>query len=244
MNSWVAPVALGVFCFGACGKADKPILDEELCDPSSSSICDVTAVRAAAERFLSENNPPGSLFEVWTLGCGVGDVTKVHSIQVPSWGKGVAQRKKEWREAERARLKELTLPPTSQCSAVSAGIWSVGHIIKERSNFTPRFTLLSDLREVNGHFNFERHIPTPKQFVDWLRRENLLADLRGVALQVCLVHNASRPNSPSWNAKMSQQRDAVWTTAFEAMGAPDVHLNESCSFVSDHSDLVAGWAVP
>jgi hypothetical protein len=245
MRNSAALVVLAASCLAACGKADQPVLEGLLCDPSSSSICDVTAVRAAAESFLSENNPPGSIFEAWTLGCDVGDVTKVISIKVPlTWGKGVAKRRREWQQTERARLKELTLPPTTRCSAVSAGIWSIGRLIKERSGFTPRFTLLSDLREVYGPFNFERRIPAPKQFVDWLRKKNLLADLRGVEVRVCLVHNGRTPDSPSWNAKMSQQRDDAWTAAFEAMGAPGVRLTESCPFVPGHSDLVAGGAVP
>jgi hypothetical protein len=245
MRSRVAFVIWVSVLIVACGKRPQPVIDELLCDPSSSSICDETVVRAAVDGFLDENNPPGSLFEVWTLGCDVGDVAKVYSIQIPpSWGKGVAKRKKEWLLAERARLKGLVLPPIGQCSAVSAGIWSVAQLLKEHGGFTRRLRVLSDLREVYGPFNFERRVPAPKRFVDWLRKKNLLADLRGVEVEVCLVHNRRTPNSPGWDAEKSEQRDAAWTEVFAAMGARGVPLNVSCSFGQKRSDLVAGGPLP
>lgn len=229
----------------ACAKSGPPVLEENLCDASSSSICDESVVRATVDEFLDQNNPAGSRLEVWALGCDVGDVTKLYAVQVPtSWGKGVAKQKKDWLAGERARLKGLVLPPAGQCSAVSAGIWSVGRLLKERSGFTRRLRVLSDLREVYGPFNFERRVPTPKRFVDWLRKKNLLIDLREVRVEVCLVHDRRTPNSPGWDAERSQQRDAAWTAAFEAMGVPGVRLNVSCLFGSKRAELFAGGALP
>jgi hypothetical protein len=104
-------------------------------------------------------------------------------------------------------LPSLTLSSVNQRSAVSAGIWRAARVLAERPGTNQRFILVSDLREVNRPLgiNFERKVSAPADYVEKLRKAQLLADL-------------------------AQQLHLAWTSVFAAMGIPDIRLTESCDF--------------
>jgi hypothetical protein len=230
----------------ACGKAPLPVDEKELLDCSSSDPCDARTVRAAAVDFLNENNVPGSSFEVHVVGCDVGDVAKIYVIKVPEWGPGATRRKKQWQDAELERLKGLTLPAPTRCSAIAASLWSVARLFREREGAVRRLLLVSDLREIFPplHLNLERRIPSPQQFVARLKKGGILADLDGIDVSICGVHNRPTPDAPRWGAENSNQRDVAWSAALEAMRVHRARLNESCSFGAGRPYLVASGAVP
>lgn len=238
---------LSVALLAGCWKTLPPLAEAVVCDRSTSASCDEQTVRAAALKFLAENGPPGSVFEVYVVGCDLGDVSKAYAIQAPAaWGKGAAKRKKQWRDLERERLKALTLPPINNCSAVAASVWQVAKLLREHEGFTKRLRLISDLREVYPplHLNFEKRIPSPRQFVEKLQKANLLADLNGVELSTCGVHDRRTPDAPRWDAEKSDQRDDAWSAAFDAMGAHGVRFRETCSFDRARQALYASGSVP
>jgi hypothetical protein len=230
----------------ACGKAPRPVDEKELLDCSSSDPCDARTVRVPAVNFLDQNNVPGSSFEVYVVGCDIGDVARVYVIDVPEWGPGATRRKTQWRDTELERLKGLTVPAPTRCSAIAASLWSVARLFREREGFVRRLRLVSDLREVYPplHVNFEKHIPSPQQFVERLKKGGILADLAGINVSICGVHNRRTPDAPRWGAENSNQRDDAWSASLEAMGVHGVRLDEFCSSGSGRSDIVAGGAVP
>ena len=240
MPAWLL-ILLCVLLSAGCGKPPRPVDEKTLWDCSSSNPCDARAARAAAVGFLNRNNVPGSSFEVYVVGCDIGDVAKLYEIKVPEWGPGATRRKKQWRDAELERLKGLTLPAPTRCSAISASLWSVARLFGERDGTVRRLLLVSDLREVDAslRLNFEKVIPPPQRFVERLRKAGLLANLASIDVAVCGVHNRRTPDAPKWSAERSRQRDDAWTALLAAMGAHDVRLSESCDFGPSRPDLVA-----
>ena len=129
-------------------------------------------------------------------------------------------------------LPNLTLPSVTQCSAVSAGIWRAARVLAERPGPNQRFILISDLREVDHSLgiSLERRVATATDFVGKLCKTHLLADLSGVRTSVCGVHDRAAPDGPTWTARRAQQPHLAWTSAFAAMGIPDIRFTEYCDF--------------
>jgi hypothetical protein len=182
---------------------------------------------------LGANPPPGSRLVVLVVGCGIEDVVRVYEIKVPDrWGRGAVRKRRRWQEEERRRLLTLALPEVNQCSAVAAGIWRAARVESERPNSIRRLVVISDLREVDRSLgvNFERRVATAVDFVGKLRKARLLADLSGIQVGICGVHDRATPDAPTWTAHKAQLLRLAWTGAFAAMGVADVRLTEDCDF--------------
>jgi hypothetical protein len=237
----VSLVLLGWAGAGCSGGKAQPVDEVVLCDRSSSAgICSEEVVRAAGEAFLGANPPPGSRFVVLVVGCGIEDVMRNYEIKVPDrWGRGAVRKRRRWQEDEHRRLASLALPAVNQCSAVAAGIWRAARVESERPNSIRRLVLISDLREVDRSLgvNFERRVATAADFVGKLRKAQLLADLSGIQVGICGVHDRATPDAPTWTARKAQQLRLAWTGAFAAMGASDVRLTESCDFGNVRSPI-------
>ena len=226
MRSHVVSLVLLSACGGSgCGGTAQPVDEVVLCDRSSSAgICNEEVVRAAGEAFFGANPPPGSRFVVLVVGCGIEDVMR---------------KRRRWQEEERRRLATLALPAVNQCSAVAAGLWRAARVESERPNSIRRLVVISDLREVDRSLgiNFERRVATTADFVGKLRKAQLLADLSGIQVGVCGVHDRATPDAPTWTARKAQQLRLAWTGALAAMGVPDVRLTESCYFGSARNSI-------
>ena len=237
MRSLVASLVLLGWAGAGCGGERAQPLDEVvLCDRSSSAgICSEEVVRGAGEAFLGANPPPGSRLVVLVVGCGIEDVMRAYEIKVPDrWGRGAVRKRRRWQEVEHRRLASLALPAVNQCSAVAAGIWRAARVESERPNSVRRLVVISDLREVDRSLgiNFERRVATAADFVGKLRNAQLLADLSGIEVGVCGVHDRATPDAPTRTARKAQQLRTAWTAAFAAMGVSDVRPTESCDFAS------------
>lgn len=226
-----------LFALSACGGKARPNHTVAVCDRSTSAACDENLVRKAAHRFLDSRPGPGSRFEVLVTGCDVDDVEKSYRIEVPlSYGSGVAAKKKAWRAVENDRLAALTLPVGKRCSGIAAAVWRAARVLDERPQFDRHLIVISDLREVSrsgrSRINFENYVLRAPTFVQRLREANLVADLSGVSVEVCGVHDRGTPNAPRWSARNSEDLRAAWRAAFEAMGLSSLALREACPF--DH----------
>ena len=242
MRSHVVSLVLLSACGGSgCSGTAQPVDEVVLCDRSSSAgICNEEVVRAAGEAFFGANPPPGSRFVVLVVGCGIEDVMRTYEIRVPDrWGRGAVRKRRRWQEEERRRLATLALPAVNQCSAVAAGLWRAARVESERPNSIRRLVVISDLREVDRSLgiNFERRVATTADFVGKLRKAQLLADLSGIQVGVCGVHDRATPDAPTWTARKAQQLRLAWTGALAAMGVPDVRLTESCDFGSARNSI-------
>jgi hypothetical protein len=172
---------------------------------------------------------------VLIVGCGIEDVVRAYEIKVPDrWGRGAVRKRRHWQEDEHRRLASLALPAVNQCSAVAAGIWRAARVESERPNSIRRLVVISDLREVDRSLgiNFERRVATAADFVGKLRNAQLLADLSGIQVGICGVHDRATPDAPTWTARKAQQLRLAWTGAFAAMGVSNLRLTESCDFGS------------
>ena len=227
-------LGLAILLLTGCPEKVLTIDEVGLCDRSSSSgTCTEDSVRREADAFLEANPSPGSRFTVLIVGCGIEDVARQYEIRVPDrWGRGAVKKKRGWQEEERRRLATLVLPAVNQCSDVSAGLWRAARLLAERTNSIRQLVVISDLREVSHSLgiNFERKVSAPADFVAKLRAAQLLADLSGVQMRVCGVHDRATPDAPTWTARKAQQLHLAWTAALAAMGNPDVRMTESCDF--------------
>jgi hypothetical protein len=229
-------IAVIALFFASCGVLRRPVHEVDLLDISPSGENGKATVRAVVVKFIDENNPPGSILDILLVGCGVGDVVKVITVKIPlTWGSGVASKKKAWRDAEVKRADAIVSPPVDQRSAVAAGIWSATNLLRDHEEMEMKLRVISDLREVYRplKINFERRILPAQQFIEKLRKAGLLANLAGVQVTVCNVHNRTASNAPNWTAENARELDGTWTATLAAMGAPGVRLNLTCPFEDD-----------
>lgn len=89
-------------------------------------------------------------------------------------------------------------------------------------------TILSDMQEITqgqGGFNFERAIPPPADFVAWLKKNSLAADLKGISVLVCGVPAGHfGTNSASYATRLQE----LWRQVFQAMGSTDIKWFSKC----------------
>ena len=89
-----------------------------------------------------------------------------------------------------------------------------------------RLVVLSDLLQLTGGiWNFGGAVPTPDDFLAWLKSTQLAADLGGIPVLACGVHTG---HFGSYSQAHATQLHGVWEAAFEGMGAPEVKLFSSC----------------
>jgi len=203
-----------------------------LCDRSSSAAefsCSPNTVLGAG-RWWADAAALGGTFEVWLIGDGI-DIRRLVSETYPErFRPPVSESKRAWRHAFEARLvgKAGTLP-TNTGSAIAEAIWRVSRRLNEAGQGRRVLILASDLRQMTpGAWDFERHVPRPAEFLAWLRRMDLMLEIRpGVELTVCGFHSETPPGTSRSTAVSYHRTRVLWEQVFTASGVKG-RIGEDC----------------
>ena len=89
-----------------------------------------------------------------------------------------------------------------------------------------QLVVLSDMFQItSGIWNFESAIPTPDDFLAWLKKSRVAADLRDIPVLVCGLHTG---HFGTYSTAHATRLHDLWQRAFQMMGAPEVKLFSSC----------------
>ena len=227
---------LVVLATGACARAhaheDSQVHAILLCDRSSSAAefsCSANTVLGAGRSWADEA-ALGGTFEVWLIGDGI-DIPRLVSETYPEhFRPPVSESKRAWRHAFEARLgaKGGTLP-TNTGSAIAEALWRVSRRLNEAGRGRKVLILASDLRQVTpGAWDFERHVPQPAEFLGWLRRMDLMLEIRaGVELTVCGFHSETPAGTSRSTAASYHRTRALWEEVFKTWGVT-ARIGEDC----------------
>ena len=100
--------------------------------------------------------------------------------------------------------------------------------LHERSGAYGPLYVFSDMLQVTpgpGGFNFEKHVPRPQDFVSWVKKSGLAADLHNIPLLVCGLHTGQFGLN---SAAQATRLHDLWQRTLQSMGAPEIKLYTSC----------------
>jgi hypothetical protein len=110
-------------------------------------------------------------------------------------------------------------------STIAEAVSATVRRLRERQGRYRLFVLSDLLQLTGGIWNFGGAVPTPDDFLAWLKSTQLTADLRDIPVLACGVHTGHFGTSSAAHATKVQE---VWQAAFAAMGASEVRLFSSC----------------
>ena len=234
----VALVAL-LFLWGLGAHADpggqEPVWSVVVCDRSSSTggrACstDTIASELAAWSEKAVLSHKGS-FRIFIVGKDIGDVDGFLTIEAPQKIPAPLNRgRASWKKTVLAELKSTPLPnKAGAASAIVDAIYKASLSLSGLKG-TKSLTVISDFREYShgGRVDFEHRVPSPEEFVDYLRKVARPPDLSGVAVVACGFQASSPAGGRLDVAALLKVQDA-WKAAFEYWGHPTPILEE-CSF--------------
>jgi hypothetical protein len=89
-----------------------------------------------------------------------------------------------------------------------------------------QLVILSDLMQItSGVWNFENALPAPNDFLAWLKKTSLAADLRDIPVLVCGLHTG---HFGTFGAASATRLHDLWQAALQMMGAAEIKLFNSC----------------
>lgn len=207
-----------------------------LCDRSSSAsefACTPTTIGALGRLWLKQaDETEGGSFELFLIDRDFDSTSLLFSIAYPDHFPGpVTAHKKKWQTDFIRSLSEKTLDmPHDTGSAVVEAIFRSSLRIPKKGETT--IVILSDMRELTGDgvFNFERRVPTEKEFSRWLRNRGIRPDFgNATRIIACGVH----PATPSGTSKMTSQNYnqliSLWQTIFKEWRV-EASISEACDF--------------
>jgi hypothetical protein len=125
----------------------------------------------------------------------------------------------------RVELSRLVFgPPQQYASTIAEAISVVVRLLRERRG-SYRLSVLSDMVQITpGGYNFEKNVPPARDFLSWLKRNRLAADLQGIPLVACGLHSGQSGSRSVAYARLHE----VWQKAFQALGATEITLVSTC----------------
>lgn len=215
----------GLVLMLGCGPVPPPQHTVVVYDASNSGlelVAKPETIRTAFDGWVQEAiYQPGASFAVLVVGKSRDSAREVFRRAIPpTWGPGVNQAKVRFLQHNRQALNQVDL--TGGGSAIAEAIHRAAARLHEQMG-TYRLQIVSDMRQVTlGVWNFERSVPQPEVFLQWLERERLLADLTGVEVEINGLHSQRGPDAPEFTAAMEEQLRGLWQEVFERLGAEKV----------------------
>lgn len=202
-----------------------------LCDLSSSMrnapVCTVARVVELCSGWTTSREAlvPGSTFSVRVIGRTRDTTLRAFHYVVPSGH--LAERLVALQAARTAVVRDFSHPsPDEVGSAIAEAISVAARELLEKQGIRT-LTILSDLRQVSGPWQFEsKPVPAPR-FAEQLRDRSLLSDLTGVEVLVC-THEAHAPGAPPFSAASAAKVEGAWANALGEMHAARVRILTDC----------------
>jgi hypothetical protein len=226
-----SPLQRDVWQHVASGSAAAPLHLAVVCDRSDSTAgaaCNPPALLRAFDRWVLKGLAlPGASLSVEMVGSSRHFLRAVSHLTVPdlSVGERVA-----FVLGGRRELAELLIDSKEQYTSTIAEAISatVSRLRERRGRY--ELVVLSDLLQItSGTWNFGHALPPPDDFIAWLKKARVAADLRDIPVLACGVHTGQSlgGNGPYTAAYATRLRE-LWERAWQAMGAPEVQLFSAC----------------
>jgi hypothetical protein len=198
-----------------------------VCDRSESTlgaVCTPAAVLRAFDLWVTEGLLlPGATLSVEMVGPLRGAVRSVFHLTVPDLPVGERVAFALGARAELARL--FSGSGEKYASTIAEAISATVRRLRERRGRYQLF-VFSDMHQITtGVWNFEQALPTPDEFLVWLKKTQLFADLRDIPVLACGLHTGYFVHYSAAHATRLQD---VWRRAFQAMGSREVRLFGEC----------------
>ena len=205
-----------------------------LCDRSTSAnqySCTPDILSSLGQLWIRKaDDAGGGTFELFLIDQSFDTTTVLFSATYPDHFPGpVSMHKKKWKNEFlrdlSVKLKDL---PSKTGSAIIEAIHRASLRMPDAGETV--IYVLSDMREVNGAFNFEKRVPTEKEFSRWLKKEAIEPRFKEVNnIVVCGIH----PYTPEDTSRMTTQNYdqllKLWQGIFKTWGVR-ASLSESCDF--------------
>jgi hypothetical protein len=198
-----------------------------VCDRSGSTLgatCTPEALLRVFDRWITEGlAQPGASLSVEMVGPLQDSLRSVYHVTVPDLSAGARVSFVLGARRELAQL--LDGSGEKYASTIAEAISATVRRLREQQG-RYQLVVLSDLLQLtSGVWNFDQAVPSPDDFLAWLKSSGLAADLRNIPVLSCGLHTG---HFGSYSAAHATQLHGVWKAAFEGMGAPEVKLFSSC----------------
>ncbi|MBI5847204.1 MAG: hypothetical protein HZB31_04520 [Nitrospirae bacterium] len=204
-----------------------------VCDRSSSAggiSCTADALNNAGTYWIRKaDDAGGGIFELFLIDQGFDTAIILFSAEYPEKFPGpVSSHKKKWRNDFIQRLTDVTKSlPTNKGSAVVEAIYRASIRMPDRGENL--LYILSDMRQQNKDFNFEKTVPTDKEFLRWLDKSSIKPAFKAsTSIIACGIH----PYTPDQTSRMTTNNYdrllKLWRAVFTQWGVKAT-ITEACS---------------
>jgi len=204
-----------------------------VCDRSSSASgisCTSETLKDAGIYWIGRaDEAGGGKFEVFLIDQGFDTAVILFSAEYPEKFPGpVSMHKKKWRNTFLQRLTDaIESLPTNKGSAVVEAIYRASLRIPDGGETL--LYVMSDMRQQNTVFNFEKNVPSEKEFLRWLEISSIKPTIKASTnILVCGIH----PYTPAQTSRMTTENYdrllKLWRSVFTQWGVK-ADINEACS---------------
>jgi hypothetical protein len=223
-----------LFAFAQAANAETAANFAVLCDRSSSASdysCTPDTVEALGRLWAKKaDDSGGGSFELFLIDSGFDTTTLLFSAAYPGRFPGpVMAHKKKWRDDFIAGLTEKAkYLPHSKGSAIVEAIYRSSLRLPQAGETV--IYVLSDMREVNEAFNFERRVPSEKEFIGWIDKQSMKPAVgASTRLSICGAHPYTPDNTSTMTTLNYARLLKLWQAVFQEWGV-DASLSEVCDF--------------
>lgn len=205
-----------------------------LCDRSSSAgdySCTSETIESLFRYWIRKvDNANGGTFELFLIDQGFDTSKLLFYAEYPDHFPGpVSAHKKKWRidfmEMLSQKMKDL---PRNTGSAVVEAIFRTSLRIPPEGETL--LSIQSDMRQMNDAFNFEKRVPSEKEFLNWLNKQAMTPKFKdSTSLTVCGVHPYTPSNTSRMTTQNYEQLIRLWQEVFKHWGVK-ASFSEACEF--------------
>lgn len=223
----VAPLRGEVLAKLLAPPATPPLHAAIVCDRSDSNLgatCTPATLLRVFDRWVAEAlAQPGASLSIEMVGPLQDALRAVYHLSVPDLSVGERVAFVLGERLALARLLEGSGEKYGSTIAEAISV-TIRRLRERRGRY--ELVVLSDLLQITaGVWNFDQVVPSPQNFLTWLKSSRLAADLRDIPVLACGLHTG---HFGSYSQAHATRLYGVWEAAFQSMGAPDVKLFSSC----------------
>ncbi|MDA8088368.1 MAG: hypothetical protein M0Z75_16930 [Nitrospiraceae bacterium] len=227
-------IAISLVSSRSAHAAENRVNMTVICDKSSSSdeiSCTNKRLNEAGKLWMGKaDDAGGGEFQVVVVGDSFDTAKVIFSKKFPMYFPGpVIANRRAWETEFIQSLDAIKLPQLNDSSAIAEAIFRSSLLIPNDGK--TYIVVLSDLREVNPQYNFEKHIPTPTEFIHWLDANDIRPRFSSsVQLIACGCHpyDPNADTSPM-TPKNYVQLIELWQAVFRHWGVKAT-ISEMCNY--------------
>ncbi|MCL4873537.1 hypothetical protein KJ039_05605 [bacterium] len=205
-----------------------------ICDRSSSAgeyACSKENLEKSGRHWIEQaEDAEGGSFELVIIDTGFDSTEIAFSERYPERFPGpVSLNKRKWTGQFMEKLANMSNSlPENKGSAIAEAIYRASLRIPQSG--TARVYILSDMRQVNETFNFERRVPGKAEFIKWLHLKTIKPKFPpGTSLTACGLHPYTPGNTSRMTTESYGRLVDLWAEVFTKWGVK-AELSEVCSF--------------